>query len=522
MSRTKPEMFSLPLRLGHARVQRPTSAIVVGGGIAGIAAATVLSERGVRVTLLEAQAELGGRAGSFAECLPSGEIMQMERGFHGFFRQYYTLRALLGRLDPALSMLRELSDYPVLGADGEQQSFRDLPKRTPLQVMALTLRSPHLSARDLAGVNGLAALEMLAYDAERTYARFDGMTAETYLQSLAMPERARRMLFDVFAHSFFNPERAMSAAELLMMFHFYFTGNPEGLIFDVAREPLGVALWQPFARYLQERGVAIELGSRVTAVHAQTSALSNTGVVYRVEHARSVAEGEMLVLALDVGGLQALVEASADLGALAESTSRLSRTYPFAVLRLWLDRPMNAGRAPFAGTTGVGLLDNISVYDRFQGESERWAGLHRGSVVELHAYAVSPELAASDVRADLIAGLHALYPEARAARIVHEHFSMHDDCPAFLPGSYADRPGVATALPSVALAGDGIAAPVPCALMERAAITGFLAANTLLAPLGVASEPIRSVPTLGLFAPPKLLARFAASRGRAKTSEVGT
>ena len=31
---------------------------------------------------------------------------------------------------------------------------------------------------------------------------------------------ARRMLFDVFAHSFFNPEEEMSAAELLMMFHF--------------------------------------------------------------------------------------------------------------------------------------------------------------------------------------------------------------------------------------------------------------------------------------------------------------
>jgi isorenieratene synthase len=40
--------------------------------------------------------------------------------------------------------------------------------------------------------------------------------------------------------------------------------------------------------------------------------------------------------------------------------------------------------------------------------------------------------------------------------------------------------------------------------MERAAVTGFLAANTLLAPLGVASEPIRSVPTRGLFAPVKL------------------
>ena len=46
---------------------------------------------------------------------------------------------------------------------------------------------------------------------------------------------ARRMMFDVFSHSFFNPEEHMSAADLLMMFHFYFSGNPEGLIFDVSK-----------------------------------------------------------------------------------------------------------------------------------------------------------------------------------------------------------------------------------------------------------------------------------------------
>jgi isorenieratene synthase len=52
----------------------------------------------------------------------------------------------------------------------------------------------------------------------------------------------------------------------------------------------------------------------------------------------------------------------------------------------------------------------------------------------------------------------------------------------------------------VALAGDGIRVPLPCALMERAAVSGVLASNALLAPFGVAAEPIRSVPSRGLFA----------------------
>ena len=39
----------------------PPPIIIVGGGIAGLAAATILAERGVRVTLLEACEQLGGR-----------------------------------------------------------------------------------------------------------------------------------------------------------------------------------------------------------------------------------------------------------------------------------------------------------------------------------------------------------------------------------------------------------------------------------------------------------------------------
>jgi isorenieratene synthase len=500
MSRTKPEVHWLPRRSGvlHVPQGAPPSAVVVGGGIAGIAAATVLAERGVRVTLLEKEAELGGRAGGFAEQLPTGERVQMERGFHGFFRQYYTLRALLSRIDPKLSMLTELADYPVLGPGGEVQSFSGLPKRTPLQVMALTMRTPHLKARDLAQVNGLAALEMLAFDAERTYARFDHMSASEYLASLAMPQRARQMLFDVFAHSFFNPEAQMSAAELLMMFHFYFTGNPEGLIFDVVNEPLGTALWRPMASYLQSRGVRIETGAAVARIE-------HTGHQISVSHACGTATADMLVLALDVGGLQAVLADSPSLQALWPGVSAMRVTHPFGVLRLWLDRPVRPDRVPFAGTTGIGMLDNISVYERFQGESARWSREHGGSVVELHAYAVPPEASADEVRTDLIAGLHAFYPETRDARIVHERFLMRGDCPAFPPGGHARRPQVATALPNVVLAGDGIAAPVPCALMERAAITGFLAANTLLAPLGIMPEPIRSVPSQGLLAPPSFL-----------------
>ena len=41
--------------------------VIVGGGLAGLAAAAALTARGVRVVLLESRARLGGRAGSFAD-----------------------------------------------------------------------------------------------------------------------------------------------------------------------------------------------------------------------------------------------------------------------------------------------------------------------------------------------------------------------------------------------------------------------------------------------------------------------
>ena len=175
-------------------------------------------------------------------------------------------------------------------------------------------------------------------------------------------------------------------------------------------------------------------------------------------------------------------------------------TRPFAVWRLWLDRPVAAERAAFAGTTGVGLLDNISVYDRFQDESAAWARAHGGSVIELHAYAVPPDTDAASIKMDLLAGLHALYPETRAARAFDERFLLRQDCPAFPPGTHGLRPGVSTPMPDLALAGDFLSVPLPCALMERAAVSGIVAANTLLAPLGVAAEPVRSVPRRGLLA----------------------
>ena len=495
MNRLRPEVLVTPLPAGKDRLDAPLSVVVVGGGLAGCAAAMVLAERGAKVTLVEKEPFLGGRVGAWSDSLAGGEGFEMERGFHAFFRQYYNVRAMMRRLDPGLSMLTPLDDYPIL-APGTAQSFANLPTITPFNIIALTRRSRAFSLRDLSRVNARAALSMLTFNGERTYATADHRTAAEYLDSLRFPLKARQLLFDVFAHSFFNPENDMSAAELLMMFHFYFTGNPEGLVFDVMRRPFSSGLWQPFGRYLESRGVSVQTGNTVREIVRLSEG-------FRVIVDGASLHADRVVLGLSVAALKALARRSTTLDApsFRSSVDDLAVTRPFAVLRLWLDRPAARGRPPFAGTTGHGLLDNISLYHLFEDESRAWAERTGGSVVELHAYGVDPALDRNTIVANLVNGLHAFYPELRDARTLHERFLFRHDCPAFRPGSHQGRPTVQTSIPGLVVAGDFVKLPMPSALMERSVSSGMLAANHLLALSRVRSEPLRSVPRRGLLAP---------------------
>jgi isorenieratene synthase len=477
------------------RVPEAVRAVVVGGGLAGCAAATVLAERGVSVTVIEKNKYLGGRAGAWTEALPDGEPFEMERGFHAFFRQYYNLRGLLRRVDPGLHNLLPLLDYPLLGPGGARESFTGLAKLPPFNVVELVRRSPRLRLADLARVNVRAALEMLAYDADSTWHKFDGRNARDYLDSLNFPRDARQMLFNVFAHSFFNPEEGMSAADMLMMFHFYFMGNPEGLVFDVLNEPFSLSLWQPLRRYLERHGVTFRMGAVVERIERD-----GAGWRIRLPSGEEPLGADAVVLAPDVPGLQRIVSQSPDFDSPSwrRQVERLGVTLPFAVWRVFLDRPVRPDRYPFVGTTGLGLVDNISVYELFEGESRRWALRTGGSVVEVHAYAVEEAVTEREIQDDFRRQLHDLYPETRDAQPIHQRFLLRRDCPSFAPHTHQDRTTVATPMNGIALAGDFVKLPFPSALMERAVASGFYAASHVLARWAVRPEPLWSVPPRGL------------------------
>ena len=204
---------------------------------------------------------------------------------------------------------------------------------------------------------------------------------------------------------------------------------------------------------------------------------------------------DAVVLATDIAGLQRIVEASPGLcdAAWRARIKRLRTAPPFLVQRLWLDRPVARDRAAFLGTAGHQPVDNISVLERYEREADDWAQRCGGSVVELHSYAVESAQPANA----MLNRLHELYPETADARVVHERLLRRNDCPLFAPGTYAQRPSVLTPQPGLLLAGDGVRIDLPVALMERAATTGWTAANEILQQWGIAGHELTTVPIRG-------------------------
>lgn len=499
--------FAAPTGLpgADALESRPRVA-VVGGGIAGLSAATGLAERGVAVEVIEREHYLGGRVGGWTE-RDGGVELAMNRGFHAFFRQYYNLRALLGRIDSQLRMLTPVEDYPLIDGAGRRDSFRGLPRTPPWNAVAFAARSPTFRLRDFTRIDARAAAPLAAVSVPGTYQRLDHTDAASFLEDIRFPEAARHLAFEVFSRSFFADPAELSAAELATMFHIYFLGSSEGLIFDVPSANYDSALWQPLREYLEGRGVRFRLATKVLRID------TDAAKAFRVHtDSDDHCDVDAVVLATDIAGLQRIVAASSELGAddWRARIARLRTAPPFAVHRLWLDRPVAAHRPAFLGTAGHEPLDNISVLERYECEARNWAAAHRGSVVELHSYALD----SAPSRAAALRQLHRIYPETAQAQIVHEKLLHRSDCPLFSPGSYPHRPPIITPTPGLLLAGDAIRIDLPVALMERAATTGWCAANQLLRRWGLAGHPLASVPTEGRSA----LLRWLAARERAARS----
>jgi isorenieratene synthase len=388
-----------------------------------------------------------------------------------------------------------VADYPLVLAGGHRDSFARMPRTPPLNMAAFVAQSPSFSAADLARVDVAAALELLDVDFPATFSAYDGESASEFLDRLHFPDGARHLALEVFARSFFALPTEFSAGELVGMFHTYFLGSSEGLLFDVPVDDYDTVLWAPLGRYLAGLGVTVRTRTSVgqldfsdpDQVHVTLSGGSGGA---------ETLTADAVVLATDLRTTRALVGTADGLDDPGwRSRIAATRDAPrFAVWRLWLDRLVDHERPAFLGTSGYGPMDNITVLERFEAGARRWSEEHGGSVVELHAYALPDDADEATVRASLRAELARVYPETADAGVRAEEWLLSDDCPLVGTGPWLLRPEVGTPDSRLVLAGDGIRCDFPVALMERAATTGLLGANQLLAGWGLAGHDLWTVP----------------------------
>jgi isorenieratene synthase len=261
----QPRRQSLPLPAGNDALPEfgpgpRKRVVVVGGGLAGLAAATELAARRFDVTLIERAAELGGKLTAWP-VRALGEEFPVEHGFHGFFAQYYNLRALLDAAG-VRDDLAPSPGYPVLFADRPAETFGRTTRLFPFNMLSVVRQSRALHLADFRH-DGDGLTELMKFDGERTFARFDGIDFARFARDGRINRPMVETVLEPFGKTTLNRVERLSAAEAIRFFHFYFMGNPEGLGFSYLKRDSVSAVVEPLRRRLESLGGRVVTGKSV-------------------------------------------------------------------------------------------------------------------------------------------------------------------------------------------------------------------------------------------------------------------
>jgi isorenieratene synthase len=499
---------NLPLRARGTDSGAPRVAIL-GAGIAGMGAACDLAERGFDVTLLEKNPYLGGKVGAWCETAADGTRLEVEHGFHAFFRHYYNLNGLLERTAVSPS-LKAVDDYLILDAHGTAWSFRDVERTPALNLLSLSRRGLY-RLRDILFTARVHEMDVfLAYERESIFNELDHVSYEDFARRLALPDKLK-LVFSTFARSFFAQDSRLSSAELIKSFHFYYLSHDHGLIYDYPDGSYQKTLLEPLRAYMEARQVRIRLGNacRVIAPRA--------GGGYVVDDLPF----DYVVLATDAGAARAILESSpalrAALPALLGRLSALKSDQRYAVWRIWIDQDVRSGLPVFVSTERLTILDSVTLHHRIVPTSAFGEQAERvRAVLELHCYALPDALDEQAIRAAFVHELLHYFPELSGFNICQEVLQVRADFSAFHVNMAAQRPGTESGLDGLYLAGDWVRLPCPAMLMEAAYTASLLATNAILEREGLRPYPVLSVPTQGL------LFELRQKKLRARAARSGT
>jgi len=446
--------------------------VVIGGGLAGIAAALDCAEAGASVTLLEVRRRLGGAAYSFER-----EGLEMDNGQHVFLRCCVAYRALLARLGSERRVsIQPRLEIPVMKPGAPTVRLRRGGLPAPLHLAGALLRYPHLTPAERAGA-ARAAIALMRLNPQDE--RLDRVTFGEWLHRRGQGAEAVAALWDLIALPTLNLPAAQASLALgaFVLRTGLLSGADAGDI-GFHASTLSRTIGEPAARALDRAGVEVRLGWRAERLTRRASGIEVRGlgdpsaaegdglnaeaVILAVPHTRAAPLLELLLPAL-----------AARLGALGGS--------PIVNLHVVYDREVC--EEPFAAGVGTPVQ---YLFDRTVA-----AGAPPGCqylAVSLSGAEREMGMSVDALRELYLPALRELLPRARKAKVecfvaTREHAATFRAA----PGTAALRPGPETSIPGLMLAGAWTATGWP-ATLEGAVLSGHAAAASALRSLGLDTQ----------------------------------
>jgi squalene-associated FAD-dependent desaturase len=445
----------------------PPHVVIVGGGLAGLAAASALVDCGLRLTLIESRPRLGGRASSF---LDPATGQQVDNCQHVSMACCTNLADFCRRVGTG-SLFRREPAVNFLGPDGRLSTLRVGVLPAPFHLAGSFLRARYLRWADkLRVAYGLACLRSGRDDVP-------GESFADWLLRHGQTVRTINLYWATVLVSALNERlEQMDIGHARKVFLDGFLRSRDGFAMEIPLVPLGELYGTRLETWLRGHGVSLRLTTGVRSVDGDGEG-SITGVTLR---SGELIAADFIVMAVPFDRVISLL--GPDLGERIDCLEGVAAMQPSPItgVHLWFDRNV----CPYDHVVTVGrLIQWVFNHTAIQGRTATEDGGQYLQVVISAAYDLL-SLDRTAIRDAVLAELGEIWPVARTAGllrwwVVTEHGATF----AVRPGIESLRPPQRTPVEGLFLAGDWTDTGWP-ATMEGAVRSGYRAAEGILADLG--------------------------------------
>jgi squalene-associated FAD-dependent desaturase len=435
-------------------------AIVIGGGFAGLSAATALAEAGARVLVIEARPHLGGRATAYRDHVTGERIDNGQHVLAGCYDETLRFLRRIGR-DSALRRPTTL-DVALIGEDGSRLELSLPPLPPPLHLFAGVL-----AWRELSWSERLAVLRIgpvLQRLSKGSAAPPTGETVRQWLERHRQPARLCKLFWEPLALATLNQSiDQASAAPFLTVIGRMLASDGDAATILLPGTLLDELYAEPARTYLTDRGSVCKTGQLARVVFAG-------GKIHGVSVGDDVFAAPTIVSAVPWFALPNLLAGAPSSIDGTIANARALASSPIVTLNLWLDRPVLED--DFIGLPGRAFQ---WVFDKARILGGAFSHL---SLVSSGAQAIVT-LDNDAVRRMAVAELEQAVPAMRSAEIRRTSVVRERRATFSLSPSMPARPATVTPIAGLLLAGDWIDTGLP-ATIESAVVSGHAAARAAL------------------------------------------